>query len=83
MAELHACQSILVDFPTQVTLLHLCEKESGTDPGFPLKCQYSGLVQFATEYSGSARKDMFQAILWLSILQNMPCCKKTKVTLNP
>jgi len=33
-------QSILVAFPTLVTLLHLCEKESGTDPGLLLKCQY-------------------------------------------
>lgn len=68
MTELTVYQSILADFPTLVTLLHLCEKESGTDPGFSLQCQYSGLIQFATEYSGSARKDMFQAILWLSML---------------
>lgn len=65
MTELAVYQNISVDF---LTLLHLCGDESDSDPGFTPKCQYSGLVQFATEYSGSSRKDMFQAILQLSIL---------------
>ena len=40
MTEVTVYQSILVAFPTLVTLLHLCEKETGTDPGLLLKCQY-------------------------------------------
>lgn len=76
MTELNVHLSILVDFPTLVTLLHLCEKGSGTDHGFPLKCHYSGLVQFARECSGSARKDMPQAILWLSMLEELALLQK-------
>lgn len=68
MTEFSVYQNISVDFLTLVTFLHLCEDESDSDPGFTPKCQYSGLVQFATEYSGSSRKDMFPAILQLSIL---------------
>lgn len=45
MTELAVYQNISVDF---LTLLHLCGDESDTDPGFTPKCQYSGLVQFAT-----------------------------------
>lgn len=83
ITELTVYQSISVDFLTLVTLLHLCEDESDTDRGFTPKYQYSGLVQFATEYSGSSRKDMFQAILQLSILQELILLQKTEVTLNP